>query len=84
MARDKTGDAIAFLAVAEERSFIRAAAKLGVSRSAVNHTIRGLEEAIGVRLLTRTRRNVSATEAGERLLLSVSPACRGGSRNRRD
>jgi len=63
----------AFLAVARERSFTRAAAKLGVSQSALSHTIRGLEERLGLRLLTRTTRSVAPTEAGERLLRSVGP-----------
>src|SRR5208282_2614205 len=66
-------DVIAFLAVARERSFTRAAGKLGVSQSALSHTIRGLEERLGLRLLTRTTRSVATTAAGERLLLSVGP-----------
>lgn len=66
-------DVIAFLAVAREKSFTKAAAKLGVSQSALSHTIRGLEERMGLRLLTRTTRSVSPTEAGERLLGSVGP-----------
>jgi DNA-binding transcriptional LysR family regulator len=66
-------DLLAFLAVARERSFTRAAAKLGVSQSALSHTIRALEERLGVRLLTRTTRSVSPTEAGERLLLTAGP-----------
>lgn len=73
MPRDNIGDVIAFLAVASERSFTRAAAKLGVSQSALSHTIRGLEERMGVRLLTRTTRSVSPTDAGERLLHTVAP-----------
>ncbi len=64
---------MAFLAVARERSFTRAAAKLGTSQSALSHTIRGLEARLGVRLLTRTTRSVSPTEAGERLIGSVGP-----------
>jgi DNA-binding transcriptional LysR family regulator len=64
-------DLVAFLAVARERSFTRAAAKLGVSPSALSHTIRKLEERLGVRLLTRTSRSVSTTEPGERLLKRV-------------
>src|SRR6266498_2268052 len=71
MRRGNVTDIIAFLAVARERSFTRAAAKLGVSQSALSHTIRGLEERLGLRLLTRTTRSVSPTEAGERLLLTV-------------
>ena len=66
-------DLIAFLAVARERSFTRAAAKLGVSQSALSHTIRSLEEKLGLRLLTRTTRSVAPTEAGERLLSTVGP-----------
>src|ERR1700688_339222 len=66
-------DLLVFLAVARERSFTRAAAKLGVSQSALSHTIRGLEERLGVRLLTRTTRSVAPTEAGERLLRTVGP-----------
>src|ERR1700676_337011 len=66
-------DLLAFLAVAKERSFTRAAAKLGVSQSALSHTIRGLEERLGFPLFTRTTRSVAPTEAGERLLLNVGP-----------
>jgi DNA-binding transcriptional LysR family regulator len=66
-------DLMAFLAVARERSFTRAAAKIGVSQSALSHTIRGLEERLRLRLLTRTTRSVSPTEAGERLLETVGP-----------
>ena len=71
MARENFNDLLAFLAVARERSFTKAAAKLGVSQSALSHTIRGLEARLGLRLLTRTTRSVSPTEAGERLLLNV-------------
>lgn len=73
MARRDLTDIQAFLAVARERSFTRAAAQLGVSQSALSHTIRGLEQRLGVRLLTRTTRNVATTEAGERLLGGVGP-----------
>lgn len=66
-------DLAAFAAVAREQSFTRAAAKLGVSPSALSQTIRNLEERLGVRLLTRTTRSVSSTEAGERLLQTVAP-----------
>jgi DNA-binding transcriptional LysR family regulator len=66
-------DLAAFLAVARERSFTRAAAKLGVSQSALSQTIRGLETRIGVRLLARTTRSVSPTEAGANLLQNVGP-----------
>src|SRR6187431_2030092 len=68
-----TNDLMAFLAVARERSFTRAAAQLGVSQSALSHTIRGLEERLGLRLLTRTTRSVAPTEAGERLLRTIGP-----------
>src|SRR5438128_326676 len=73
MPRENLNDLLAFLAVARERSFTRAAAKLGVSQSALSHTIRRLEERLGLRLLTRTTRSVSPTEAGERLLQTVGP-----------
>src|SRR5258708_21831219 len=73
MPRQSFNDLLAFLAVARERSFTRAAAKLGVSQSALSHTIRGLEERLGLRLLTRTTGSVSPTEAGERLLQTVGP-----------
>jgi len=74
MQRDELGDLMAFLAVAEERSFTRAAAKLGTSQSALSHTIRRLEARLGVRLLTRTTRNVAPTDAGERLLRTLGLA----------
>ena len=73
MARANVNDLIAFVAVARERSFTRAAARLGVSPSALSHTLRGLEERLGVRLLTRTTRSVTPTEAGERLLRTIGP-----------
>src|SRR5881396_3583747 len=73
MRRANFNDLLAFLAVARERSFTRAAAQLGVSQSALSHTIRGLEARLGLRLLTRTTRSVSPTEAGERLVLTVGP-----------
>jgi DNA-binding transcriptional LysR family regulator len=63
----------AFIVVARERSFTRAAAQLGVSQSALSHTMRGLEERLGIRLLARTTRGVTPTEAGERLLANVAP-----------
>lgn len=66
-------DLLAFLAVANERSFTKAAAKLGLSQSALSHTVRDLEERLGVRLLTRTTRSVAPTEAGERLLHTLGP-----------
>src|SRR5438046_8034489 len=73
MPRENFNDLLAFLAVARERSFTKAAAKLGVSQSALSHTIRGLEARLGLRLLSRTTRSVSPTEAGERLLQTVGP-----------
>jgi DNA-binding transcriptional LysR family regulator len=73
MAREPIGDLVAFVAVARERSFTRAAAQLGVSPSALSHTMRRLEAGIGVRLLTRTTRSVGITDAGERLLSTVAP-----------
>ena len=73
MSRQSIDDILTFLAVAEERSFTRAAARLGVSQSALSHTIRGLEERLGLRLLTRTTRSVSPTEAGERLIRTAGP-----------
>lgn len=77
MTRIDLNNLSAFLVVARERSFTRAAAKLGVSQSALSHTIRGLEEKLGVRLLTRTTRGASPTEAGERLLANLSPHYEG-------
>src|ERR671921_1827452 len=73
MQRGKLDTLLAFLAVARERSFTRAAAQLGVSQSTLSHTIRELEEHLGVRLLTRTTRSVSPTDAGERLLRNIGP-----------
>ncbi|HEX8620375.1 MAG TPA: LysR family transcriptional regulator [Allosphingosinicella sp.] len=73
MQRETMADLVAFLAVARQRSFTRAAAQMGVSPSALSHTIRKLEERLGVRLLTRTSRSVSPTEAGQRLLERVGP-----------
>ena len=73
MAGESFHDLAAFVAVAQERSFTRAAAKLGVSQSALSQTIRNLEARVGIRLLTRTTRSVAPTEAGERLLHGVAP-----------
>jgi DNA-binding transcriptional LysR family regulator len=73
MSGENFRDILAFLAVARERSFTRAAAQLGVSQSALSHTIRALEARLGLRLLTRTTRSVSPTEAGERLIQRVAP-----------
>jgi DNA-binding transcriptional LysR family regulator len=73
MQRTNLNDLTAFLAVARERSFTKAAAKLGISQSSLSHIIRNLESRLGVRLLTRTTRSVSPTEAGERLVNSAGP-----------
>ena len=73
MPRENLNDLAAFVAVARERSFTKAAAKLRVSTSALSHAMRGLEERHGVRLLTRTTRSVAPTQAGERLLHSIGP-----------
>src|SRR5688572_27519555 len=73
MSREKFNSLVAFLAVAREKSFTRAAAQLGVSQSALSHTVRELESRLGYRLLTRTTRSVSPTEAGDRLIASVGP-----------
>ncbi|TIX40792.1 MAG: LysR family transcriptional regulator [Mesorhizobium sp.] len=73
MMRENMNGLIAFLAVARERNFTRAAAKVGVSQSALSHTIGQLEGRLGVRLLTRTTRAVSPTEAGDRLLQGIGP-----------
>src|SRR6266852_5717248 len=73
MPQNNLNDLLAFVTVARERSFTRAAAKLGVSQSALSHTVRRLEERIGLRLLARTTRSVSPTQAGERLLGTVGP-----------
>jgi DNA-binding transcriptional LysR family regulator len=77
MDRANVTDLIAFLAVARERSFTRAAAQLGVSQPALSRTIRGLEVRLGVRLLTRSTRSVAPTEAGERLAQTVGPHFNG-------
>jgi DNA-binding transcriptional LysR family regulator len=73
MPRDTINDLQAFVAVAREQSFTKAATMLGVSQSALSHTVRGLETQLGVRLLTRTTRSVAPTPAGERLLLTMGP-----------
>jgi len=73
MQRGNLDDLLAFLAVGRERSFTKAAAKLGISQSSLSHTIRELEARLGVRLLTRTTRSVAPTQAGERLLQSIGP-----------
>ncbi|MBK5071734.1 LysR family transcriptional regulator [Budviciaceae bacterium CWB-B4] len=73
MLKENFNDLISFLVVARERSFTKAAAKLGVSQSALSHAIRGLEERLEIRLLTRTTRSVAPTEAGEKLAESLEP-----------
>jgi len=73
MQRGHLDDLLAFVAVGREKSFTKAAAKLGVSQSALSHTMRELEARLGVRLLSRTTRSVAPTEAGERLLHSLAP-----------
>jgi DNA-binding transcriptional LysR family regulator len=73
MQRGHLDDLLAFVAVGRERSFTKAAARLGVSQSALSHTIRELEARLGVRLLTRTTRSVAPTDAGERLLRNIGP-----------
>jgi DNA-binding transcriptional LysR family regulator len=74
MVRDELSVLSAFLTVAEERSFTRAAKRLGVSTSALSHAVRGLEERFGVRLLARTTRSVAPTDAGEQLIARLRPA----------
>jgi DNA-binding transcriptional LysR family regulator len=73
MDRDNASDLLAFLAVAREHSFTRAAAKLGMSQPALSQIVRALEERLGVRLLSRTTRSVAPTQAGERLLRTIAP-----------
>lgn len=75
--RENLNDLTAFVLVAREGSFTRAAAQLGVSQSALSQTVRGLEERLGLRLLTRTTRRVAPTDAGERLLASIGPRLDG-------
>jgi DNA-binding transcriptional LysR family regulator len=77
MARIDLNNLSAFILVARERSFTRAAAQLGLSQSSLSHTIKGLETKLGIRLLTRTTRGVSPTEAGERLLANIGPYYEG-------
>lgn len=73
MNRENIADLIAFITISQERSFTRAAARLGVSQSALSHALTRLEKRLGVRLLTRSTRSVSPTDAGERLLATVEP-----------
>jgi DNA-binding transcriptional LysR family regulator len=77
LARENLNDLSAFVAVAQAHSFTKAAARLGISPSALSHAMRGLEERLGVRLLARTTRSVAPTEAGERLLTVVLPHLQG-------
>lgn len=74
MKRDEFGDLAVFMAVAEERNFTRAATRLGVSQSAISHTIRRVEASIGLKLLNRTARSVTTTEAGDKLLAALRPS----------
>jgi DNA-binding transcriptional LysR family regulator len=74
MFQDELGSLVAFVAVAEAQSFTRAAGRLGTSQSALSHKLKRLEDRLGIRLLTRTTRSVSLTDAGERLLETVKPA----------
>jgi len=74
MQREQLADLAAFVAVAQERSFTRAASKLGITQSSLSHTIRRLESRLGLRLLARTTRSVAPTDAGERLLRTLRPA----------
>ncbi|MBM6550408.1 LysR family transcriptional regulator [Marinomonas ostreistagni] len=73
MSRENYNELIAFIEVAKASSFTRAAAHLGITQSALSHTVKGLEKRLGIRLLTRTTRSVSLTEAGERLLTKIAP-----------
>ncbi|QEI08240.1 LysR family transcriptional regulator [Pigmentiphaga aceris] len=75
--QDELGALAAFVAVADARSFTRAAGKLGTSQSALSHKIRRLEARLGVKLLTRTTRSVAPTEAGHKLLATLAPALAG-------
>lgn len=77
MARENLNDLVAFLSIIREGSFTKAAARLGVSTSALSHSMRGLEAALGLRLLTRTTRRVAPTEAGERLFRTIGPHLEG-------
>jgi DNA-binding transcriptional LysR family regulator len=73
MKRDELNDLAAFVVVADEMSFTRAASKLGMSPSALSHAMKALEDRLGLQLLARTTRRVSTTEAGERLLKTLRP-----------
>ena len=74
MRREELSDLAVFLAVAEERSFTRAAARLGTAQSAISQIVRRLEAGMGLKLLTRNTRNVAPTEAGEQLVDTLRPA----------
>jgi LysR family transcriptional regulator, regulator of peptidoglycan recycling len=74
MRREEMADLTAFVVVVEERSFTKAAAKLGLSQSALSQIVRRLERRLGLRLLMRTTRSVAPTEAGERLVQTLAPA----------
>lgn len=76
MAKQDFNDLLWFLAVAKERSFTKAAAKLGNAQSTLSHTIKRLETQMGIHLLTRTTRNVGLAQAGERLCQSLEPRSR--------
>lgn len=73
MLKENFNDLLSFMVVARERSFTRAAAQLGVSQSALSHAMRNLEARLDMRLLTRTTRSVAPTEAGEQLIMRLSP-----------
>ena len=74
MRRDEWGDLAVFLTIAQERSFTRAATRLNTSQSALSHVMRRLEGRLGIKLLARTTRSVSPTEAGQQLLDTLAPA----------
>ena len=73
MRRDEIADLAAFVVVAEERSFTKAAARLGMAQSALSQIVRRTEERLGLRLLSRTTRSVAPTDAGERLIATLGP-----------
>ena len=80
MRRDEMADMTAFLVVAEERSFTRAAVRLGMSQSSLSQIVRKLEARLGLRLLSRTTRSVAPTEAGDRLIATLAPIDRKSTR----
>ena len=73
MRRDEIADLVAFVVVAEERSFTKAAARLGMAQSALSQIVRRIEERLGLRLLSRTTRSVAPTDVGERLIATLGP-----------